>query len=68
MANPPADVGDLVRVTNRMHDDPEGVALVVEKDAGGWLRLAYPEAEGQNFDRWYPPAKLVVISRGYKKD
>ena len=68
MAKPLPDIGDLVRVINRMHDDPKGVALVIEKDVSGWLRLTYPEAEGEEWDRWYPPAKLVVISRGCEKE
>ena len=70
MADWPPDVGDLVRVIAPGHDPP-GPALVVEKDQGGWLRLKWGlgEPEGYDgYDRWYPPAKLIMISRACKKD
>ena len=70
MADWPPDVGDLVRVIAPGHDPP-GPALVVEKDQGGWLRLKWGlgQPEGYDgYDRWYPPAKLIMISRACKKD
>ena len=77
MADWPPDVGDLVRVKadslpprTGIATTPQGPALVLEKDAAGWLRvkwLTVPESH-DGFDRWFPPAKLVVISRGYEKD
>tara|TARA_Y100000310_G_scaffold66599_1_gene61918 strand:- start:473 stop:697 length:225 start_codon:yes stop_codon:yes gene_type:complete len=71
MAEWPADVGDLVKIRDPEYsDDPTGPALVVEQDKAGWLRLHWPDvaAHADGFDRWYPSAKLQVISRGYKKD
>ena len=72
MAELPPDVGDLVRVIAPGHDPP-GPALVVEKDKGGWYRIRWLQPpEGlylpDGYDRWYPAAKLVMISRACEKD
>ena len=71
MADWPPDVGDLVRGIAPGHDPP-GPALVVEKDKG-WYRVRWLQPpEGlylpDGYDRWYPSAKLIMISRAYEKD
>ena len=72
MAELPPEVGDLVRVHSPGHD-PSGPALVVDKDKGGWYRIRWLQPpEGlylpDGYDRWYPPAKLIMISRACEKD
>ena len=64
-------VGDLVRV-----DSPSGLmggpALLVDRDLDGWFRVRWLQPPDglylpDGLDRWFPPSKLVVISRAYEK-
>ena len=71
MAELPPEVGDLVRVHSPSREE-SGPALVVEKDKG-WYRVRWLQPpEGlylpDGYDRWYPSAKLIMISRAYEKD
>ena len=70
-------VGDLVRVSRthalpRTHNVATGPALIVDRDLGGWFRVRWLQPPDglylpDGLDRWFPPSKLVVISRAYEK-
>jgi len=69
-------VGDLVRVSRtappRISDVVDGPALIVDRDLGGWFRVRWLQPPDglylpDGLDRWFPPSKLVVISRAYEK-
>ena len=73
MADPVPEVGDLVRLRAPFSDEPRGPALVLNVDKGGWYRVRWlqpPESLylPDGYDRWYPASKIIVISKGYKKD
>ena len=69
-------VGDLVRVSRtggRTGRAPTGPALVVDCDRDGWFRIRWLQRPEDIYlpgglDRWFPPSKLVVISRACEKD
>ena len=68
-------VGDLVRVDRTraaMRTAPAVPALVVDRDLGGWFRVRWLQPPDgmylpDGLDRWFPPSKLVMISRACKK-
>ena len=67
-------VGDLVRVSRVRCTSaaPTGPALIVDRDLGGWFRVRWLQPPDglylpDGLDRWFPPSKLVVISRAYEK-
>ena len=69
-------VGDLVRVSRTRTKTGEastGPALIVDRDHGGWFRVRWLQPpEGlylpDGYDRWFPSAKLIMISRACEKD
>lgn len=70
-------VGDLVKVPRgsiHMNDRNDwGTALVVDRDLDGWLRVRWLQPPAgiarlsDGYDRWFPPDKLIMISRAYEK-
>ncbi len=70
-------IGDLVKVPRgsiHMNDRNDwGAALVVDRDLDGWLRVRWLQPPdglarlSDGFDRWFPPNKLVMISRACEK-
>ncbi len=61
MANPPADIGDVVMVGSG-GGAPDRPGLIVAKDWAGWCRVSWSDPEMDHL--WFPAAKLRVISRG----
>ena len=71
MPDPVPEVGDLVRLRAPFSDEPQGPALVINIDKGGWLRLKPVVPSGHpvdKYERWYPASKVIVISKGCEKD
>ena len=62
-------LGDLVRVTATRQKVTESPALIVDRDIDGWLRVKWlqPPQGLDGLDRWFPPSKLIMISRACEK-
>ena len=68
MADWPPAVGDLVRIERPDPDEPYDLAIITMIDRGGWYRLEWPNKQEGGAGNWYPPSRIVVISKAYKKD
>ena len=68
MADWPPKVGDLVAIERPDPDESCDAALVTKIDQGGWCLLEWPDGQEGGAGNWYPPSRIVMISRACKKD
>ena len=68
MADWPPDVGDLVRIERPDPDESYDLALVTKVDGGGWCLLEWADSQEGGAGNWYPPSRIVMISKACEKD